>query len=78
MVYPNPSIGIINFRSSSNILNGTIKVMNTIGQLVFEKNDFNISKDQTQKLGIQLEPGIYYLQTSDKGKAFSTEKLIVK
>lgn len=78
MVYPNPSTGTINFRSSTNIFNGTVKVLNALGQLVYENNGFNINKDQTQKLDIQLEAGIYYLQISNKGENFSPEKLIVK
>ncbi|MEO6302877.1 MAG: T9SS type A sorting domain-containing protein [Bacteroidia bacterium] len=78
MIYPNPSNGTINFRSSSDITNGSLKVINAIGQLVYEKNDFTISKNQTQKLDLSLETGLYYLQISSKGQNFSPEKLIVK
>ncbi len=78
MIYPNPSNGIINFKSSVDITNGTLKVINAIGQVVYEKNEFTISKDQTQKLDLSLETGLYYLQISSKGQNFSPEKLIVK
>ncbi len=78
MIYPNPSNGSINFRSSTEINNGTAKIFNSIGQLVYEKNEFNISKNQTQKLDIQLEAGLYYLQISNQGTNFTPEKLIVK
>jgi hypothetical protein len=78
MIYPNPSNGTINFRSSTEINNGTAKIFNSIGQLVYEKSEFSISKNQTQKLDIQLETGLYYLQISNQGTSFTPEKLIVK
>jgi len=78
VMYPNPTNGIINFKANTSISNGTLKVFNTIGQVVYEKNDLSLSEGQTQKLDLGLNSGIYYVQLFSQKGNFSPEKLIIK
>lgn len=77
-IYPNPSNGIVNFKSNIDISNGNIKVINAFGQVIYEKNDFSILKNQSQNLDLLLESGVHYIQISSKLEVFSVEKVVIK
>ncbi|MBK9249268.1 MAG: T9SS type A sorting domain-containing protein [Ignavibacteria bacterium] len=41
LTYPNPSTNFINLDLTKTIIHGNLKIFNILGQLVFEKDDFN-------------------------------------
>lgn len=72
-IYPNPSEGILNIKSSSIIKN--IKIFNQLGQLIIEENNldginsFNIDK---------LNEGIYLIKLESNNSEVFVKKLIKK
>jgi hypothetical protein len=70
-VYPNPSNGLLNIRSS-NIIN-SIELYNNLGVLV--SNPEMMYNNQIDLSG--LSKGIYFLKVSD-GKQYHTEKVIIE
>ncbi len=78
-IYPNPLTKSQNLfiKVSEQIKNGTIKIANTMGQIVLEKKISTISNIATiTLLDINLPAGIYYITIQAKGNR-STEKLII-
>ena len=72
-LYPNPSNNIVNILSSNNIEN--IKVINTIGQTVFEKN---IGSNYTQINTSDFNSGIYFIQVKCKNGITTKSLQVIK
>ena len=70
VVYPNPTVATIYFKTSENLLNENVSIYNTTGQLVLESK---ITNDNSLDL-IQLSSGIYLIQFSNK--KFNSFKII--
>jgi len=69
-VYPNPSNGVINLKSSAKILK--IKLIDTFGRIVYEDLNFN-----NQPISISEFPsGIYVLRAETSDSKYITEKII--
>ncbi|HXU25850.1 MAG TPA: FG-GAP-like repeat-containing protein [Bacteroidia bacterium] len=68
-IYPNPSNGVINIASTSNIDN--IKISNMLGQVIYE------TKPNTENATLQLNNAGVYFVTITNGKEVSTKKVIV-
>ena len=72
-LYPNPSNGIVNVLSSNNI--ESIKIMNAIGQTVFENK---VSANYTQLNTSDLNSGIYFVQIKCKNGITTKSLQVVK
>lgn len=70
VVYPNPTIATIYFKTSKNLLNQNVAIYNNTGQLVLESK---ITNDNSLDLN-QLSSGIYLIQFSNK--KFNSFKII--
>ena len=71
IVYPNPTVSGIYFKSNTSIINEKVTVFNANGQLVLEKT---ITADNAVDLS-QLSAGIYLIQlSSDNTKTFKIIK----
>jgi hypothetical protein len=71
-VYPNPSSGIINISTNSNLSIKHLKILNSMGSLIFE-DDF---RNKEHSLDLSLSAGIYFLQLSCNGKS-QIKKLLI-
>ena len=60
-VYPNPSNNIVNVVSNQNI--ESVKIINTIGQTVYENN---IDQNYVQINTSEFKAGIYFVQVKDE------------
>lgn len=67
-IYPNPFNNVISITGNHHFQNLTLSILNTLGQVVFRKQETNLSKNSTITLNLEnLPSGIYYLQlTTDK------------
>jgi hypothetical protein len=72
LLYPNPSAGIINIQAD-NILTLSIKIYNTIGQLVFSED--NLNPNSQIKLN---QPSGMYMVIVKTNNSTSTSRLIIK
>lgn len=70
VVYPNPTIATIYFKTSENLLNENVSIYNTTGQLVLESKIENNNSLDINK----LSSGIYLIQFSNK--KFNSFKII--
>jgi hypothetical protein len=70
VVYPNPTIATIYFKTSENLLNENVSIYNTTGQLVLESKIENNNSLDLNK----LSSGIYLIQFSNK--KFNSFKII--
>ncbi|WP_370227763.1 T9SS type A sorting domain-containing protein [Mesoflavibacter sp.] len=70
-LYPNPTKGTVNLKLG-NAKDTKIKVINTLGQVVYKKDNINNS---TFKFELNQPAGIYLIQIESKGKS-KTLKLI--
>jgi hypothetical protein len=70
LVYPNPTIATIYFKTSENLLNENVSIYNTTGQLVLESKIENNNSLDLNK----LSSGIYLIQFSNK--KFNSFKII--
>lgn len=69
-VYPNPTSGIVQIKTSSN---GNLSVINLIGEIIYHST---IRANQTLDLS-HLNKGTYFVQFESNGQV-TTEKLIIK
>ncbi len=77
-VYPNPSNGNINVRFDHSTTSYTIEVVNVAGQIVYNKQFNNASKEIDQKLDLtSLTKGVYILKVND-GSSTKSQKVIIK
>ena len=72
-VFPNPTAGTLNFKSLKNIINGSLKIISTTGQIVLEKQ--NISGVDLNLDVSNLSLGIYIIKITD-GETTFTDKFI--
>ncbi|MGD0711907.1 MAG: T9SS type A sorting domain-containing protein [Bacteroidales bacterium] len=72
-IYPNPSTDIINVTSDQNI--ETVKIINTIGQTVFESN---IGSGYTQINTSEYKAGIYFIQVKNKVGIITKQLNVIK
>lgn len=70
VVYPNPTVATIYFKTSENISNELVSVYNNSGQLILQTK---IATDNSLNLN-ELSSGIYLIQFSDK--KFNSFKII--
>ena len=72
-VFPNPNLGIVNIELGT-LKNVTVKVFNTTGQLIYNKEQINTSKYQ---LELNEASGIYFVEVHSNNKN-QQYKLIIK
>jgi hypothetical protein len=77
-VFPNPSNGMVYFKTASNISEASIRVTNLVGQIVYERNNVNLLNGQKINLDTQLSAGMYNVQLITKDQSFTPTKLIIK
>jgi hypothetical protein len=70
VVYPNPTVATIYFKTSENISNELVSVYNNSGQLILQTK---VAEDNSLNLN-ELSSGIYLIQFSDK--KFNSFKII--
>jgi hypothetical protein len=70
VVYPNPTVATIYFKTSENISNELVSVYNNSGQLILQTK---VATDNSLNLN-ELSTGIYLIQFSDK--KFNSFKII--
>jgi hypothetical protein len=70
VVYPNPTVATIYFKTSENISNEMVSVYNNSGQLILQTK---VAEDNSLNLN-ELSSGIYLIQFSDK--KFNSFKII--
>ena len=76
-VYPNPTEGLIKIDIDENTLSSTVKISNSIGQIIFLET-IDASNNIKSKI-IDLknkEPGIYFVSIQSS-KGLSTKKIIL-
>ncbi|HXD94273.1 MAG TPA: T9SS type A sorting domain-containing protein, partial [Bacteroidia bacterium] len=69
IVYPNPSSGSINIKSTNNI--DGLKITNMLGQVIYE------AKLQSQNASFQIESAGIYFVTTTVGKEINVQKVVV-
>jgi PKD repeat protein len=72
VVYPNPSSGIVNFKSD---FDGEFRILNQLGQTI---KTFKVRSDSDNAINLeQLNEGVYYIHGTRGNKAI-TRKVIIK
>ena len=74
-VYPNPTTGKVEILLGSRYSNPTVSVFNAIGQPVFSNK--HAPTDRIQ-LELPEEEGIYFIKIEERGKGFTTMKVVKK
>ena len=75
VIYPNPSNGNFIISSPSPVKNQTVRVINTLGEIVFKSSLFNESQKEINLRNVS--PGIYFVEIAgDEGN--TVKKLIVR
>ena len=75
-IYPNPSNGLVNVRTSSEIKDGIIEVYNSIGQLLSSERVNGNYKEMDLS---ELNSGMYVLRILDKAEnQMISKKLLMK
>jgi hypothetical protein len=72
-IYPNPNQGIVNIDLGT-LKDVSIKVINTNGQLIYDKNNINISEFQFK---INTSPGVYFVEI-EANNEMKKYKLVVE
>ena len=72
LLYPNPSEGIINIQTD-NTIGTSIKIYNTIGEMVFSEENYN----PNSSIQLNQPPGMYMVVVKTDNST-STSKLILK
>lgn len=73
--YPNPFTTELTITASQDFENATLKIFNSIGQLVRETSNLNGKNVSLNKENLQ--PGIYFIQLLHEGKTTTTKKIII-
>ncbi|MEA1875150.1 MAG: C10 family peptidase [Bacteroidota bacterium] len=74
-IYPNPNEGIFNLTIENISLPVNLKMVNTLGKIIFENKNMNVHKNKIE-LKEDVKPGVYFLQISNKNNKF-IRKLII-
>jgi hypothetical protein len=76
LLYPNPNNGKFVFEYfGDNLLNGTVKIVNTLGQEFF--NQQISGKIRKKEFDLNLQVGVYFLQYTE-GEKVITKKIVVQ
>jgi hypothetical protein len=77
-IYPNPSNGLVYFKTAKDVSDASIKVTNLVGQVVYERTNISLLNGQKINLDTQLPSGIYHIQLITKAQDYMPTKLIIK
>jgi len=79
-IYPNPNNGNFNIYLSSNSpATINIRVLNTLGEVMFEKNNVNVNGEFRERLNLDnYAEGMYFLMIENNGKAIQKPIIIQK
>ncbi len=73
-LFPNPSTGVFNVQLNRNLYDADLRVMNSLGQVVFEMDASHKEDIQLDLSG--LETGIYLIQIEEKGISYVKRAMI--
>lgn len=76
-ISPNPSNAIFNIRFNSEMVNGNITIMNTVGQIVYRSENITTTQFTGEIDLSEYKNGVYILQL-ENGSQLITKKLIKK
>lgn len=62
-VYPNPGSGAVTLHFGKQLANGTLKLVNTLGQTVLQQIEINASSQNIDVAGV--ENGVYFVEVND-------------
>ncbi|HLP12073.1 MAG TPA: T9SS type A sorting domain-containing protein, partial [Flavobacteriales bacterium] len=74
-VYPNPSKGNLTVQLNHGGSNATIKVLNTIGSLVYTQSNINTA---LQNISLNVEPGVYFVSVNSVEGTLTKKVMIEK
>lgn len=78
-IFPNPSNGIFNLNiNTTTVKELEIKVLNSIGQVVFAKNNFNNIVNINEQIDLSNNASGIYFVTVTTEKSITTQKLIIQ
>ena len=76
-IYPNPTTGKFAMRLDSDKVSVNIRILNALGNIIFEQTDVRISSGQAKNFDLSAQPkGIYMLRVED-GSQVITQKVII-
>lgn len=75
-LFPNPATEAVNIQLSTNVLNGKIRLYDTVGRLIFEKDILEGQLDYQIKTNL-LPKGLFYLKIENE-EIIKAKKLILK
>ena len=80
VIYPNPTKGIvsINFENNFNNENVSIKVIDMIGKIIYEKKNIEIINSSINIYLDNVNNGVYFITIQRKDKIFSKKLIINK
>jgi ELWxxDGT repeat protein len=71
-IYPNPSTGVFNIKSKSQLKDASIKVYSIYGQVFFESNQF------VSEIDLSNQPaGVYFIQLKS-GETFINKRIVIQ
>jgi len=73
--FPNPFSSQLNITTSTDFENASLKLFNSVGQLVMEKNNLNGKSISIEREN--LSNGIYFVELLQEGNVLTKSKLIV-
>lgn len=79
-IYPNPNSGVFNVHLTSNSPESiNIRIMNTLGEAVYERTNFKVNGEFKQKFNLEnYSEGMYFLTIENGGNAIQQPIIIQK
>jgi hypothetical protein len=74
-IYPNPTSGILTFYSDQSMVAGSLHILSSQGQVVYELNDISHLNHTIQ---VDLPSGAYFCRLSTHNRVFTQKILIIK
>lgn len=74
-IYPNPTSGILTFYSDQSMVAGSLHILSSQGQVVYELNDISHLNHTIQ---VDLPSGAYFCRLSTHNRVFTRKILIIK